>query len=288
VTFFAALWFGALLSQTADLPSRPDGARLASAEAKVVCLGDLPFSEAEVQAALNARSPLLGRVSSVLVRGEGGHASVEVNGARRDVDLGGGTGEEAARLVAVLVLDLAQTDNPPIASIQAPAAAPAAARAPWRVGIAGSLLVPWGQAGLLAHAEPTAELAAEVGLGVGAFVSAGYRRVEAGEGTTALAMDEIPIRAGVTARRRWFEARLGGTVRPHGVSGVGSNRGILWGGMASGSARWRLASDLAIVFTAGLDVFRNRFVFDVGKDTVLSTAWLVPWLGAGLSWEAAL
>jgi hypothetical protein len=287
VPYFLVLALGALLSQAADPPSRTQGPHLGREDAKVVCAGELPFSQAEAQAAFRARSHLLGRASHVVVRGEGGRALVEVDGARREVDLGGWAGEEAARLVAVLALDLAEADGPAIA---ARALAPAAPTAPAlrRVGGAGSLLVPWGQPGLLAHAEPTAELAAEVAFGVGPFVSAGYRRIEAGEGTAALRMDEIPVRAGVAARRQWFEVRLGGTVRPHIVSGAGSYRGALWGGTASGSARWRLASQWALVLSAGVDVFRNRFVFAVGRDTVLSTAWLSPWLGAGLSWEAAL
>lgn len=285
MAFFVALSFGALLSQAADVPSRAQGSR-SGHEARVVCSGDLPFTEAQAQAAFRARSHLLGRASSVVVRGEGGRAFVEVDGGRREVDLGAWTGEEAARLVAVLALDLAQPEGPTIATARLPPAP--TERALRRVGIAGSLLVPWGQPGLLAHAEPTAEVAAEVAWGVGGFVSAGYRRIEAGEGRAALAMDEIPVRAGVGARRGWFEMRLGGTVRPHTVSGAGSYRGALWGGTASASARWRLASGLALVFSAGLDVFRNRFVFAVGQDTVLSTAWLGPWLGAGLSWEGAL
>ncbi|HEY8924367.1 MAG TPA: hypothetical protein VIU64_08295, partial [Polyangia bacterium] len=273
MAFFVALSFGALLSQAGEPPSRAEGPTLGHADAEVVCAGELPFSQAEAQAAFRARSHLLGRASHVVVRGERGRALVEVDGARREVDLGGWAGEEAARLVAVLALDLAAPDGPTIAA-RAPTSAAPTAPTLRRVGGAGSLLVPWGQPGLLAHAEPTAELDAEVAFGLGPFVSAGYRRIEAGEGTAALRMDEIPIRAGVVARWQWFEARLGGTVRPHIVSGAGSYHGALWGGTASGSARWHLASRWALVFSAGVDVFRNRFVFAVGRDTVLSTAWL--------------
>jgi len=251
----------------------------------VVCAGELPFSRAEIQEALSARWHLLGRESSVVVCGEGGRASVQVGAARREVDLGGRAGEDAARLVAVLALDLAQGDGAPT-SVAVAFAPPAPARRDGLpVHLAATLLVPWGQPGWRAHAEPTLDVAAEVAWGLGPFLTAGYRRIEVGEGATALNMDEIPVRAGLAARRRWLELRVGGTVRPHLVSGAGSYRGAVWGGTFSGVARWRFASRLALVFAAGLELFRNRVVFRVGNENVITTSWLAPWLGAGLAWD---
>ena len=97
--FPASLIVGVLLAEPGALRSGIGG--------EVVCTGPLPFSADEVQEALIPRWHLLGRVPVVGVRAERGRTLVSVGAAEREVDLGGRMGEEAARLVAIIALDLA-------------------------------------------------------------------------------------------------------------------------------------------------------------------------------------
>ena len=100
----ASLIVGVLLEEPAALSSSFGG--------EVVCTGPLPFSADEVQEALRARWHLFGRAAVVGVRAEGGRTWVRVGPVEREVNLEGRAGEEAARLVAVIALDLAQDGAP--------------------------------------------------------------------------------------------------------------------------------------------------------------------------------
>ena len=57
---------------------------------------------------------------------------------------------------------------------------------------------------------------------------------------------------------------------------------------APAALRWALGRRLSLVVAGGLDVLAARAMFSVNQEPVLSTAWVVPWLGAGLGWETAL
>jgi hypothetical protein len=254
-------------------------------DVELVCSGQLPFSRAEMVSALRARRPLLGTISTVEVRAEeDGRTRVRVGAAEREVEWGGRTGEDAARLAAVLVLDLVRAEAP--ITVSSPAApAPAAPARSLRVGL--TLQSPFDGSGTAAHLEPTLDLAVGVGRSFAAFVAAGYRRV-GGPGAGALQMDEVPLRAGLAYRRRWLELRVHGLGRPYTLAGAGTYQGTLWGGGASAAGRWAVSARLAVVLAAGLDVSRTRMIFSVEQQPVLQTAWLAPWLGAGLAWETSL
>ena len=94
--------------------------------------------------------------------------------------------------------------------------------------------------------------------------------------------------AGIAYRRRWFDLRLGGVARPYSVGGAGAHQGMTWGAAASAAARWPLGSRWSLVLAAGLDLLASRAVFSVNQQPTLSTAWVAPWLGAGLAWETSL
>ena len=258
-------------------------------EAQVACSGPLPFSQAEMEEALRARRPLLGGMARIEVRADdAGRALVRVGAAERQVaDWGGRSGEDAARLVAVLAEDLALADAPMIVSSPAPAAAaPGTTTHALRLGV--MLQSPFDQDGAAAHVQPAADVAVDLARGFGAFAGAGYRRVSAGSGFSTLNLDEVPVRAGVTYKRRWFELRIGGLVRPYTVGGAGAHTGVTWGGTVSGAARWSLGRRWQAVLAAGLDALATRAAFSVNQQPVISTAWVAPWLGAGLAWELVL
>jgi hypothetical protein len=273
----------ALLSGLA-LQSTVSGAR---PEPRIVCAGPLPFSEAEMAEALRARRPLLGSASSVEVRAVEGRTLLRVGAAEREVELGELDGADAARMVAVLALDLAQSDSPVAVASPAPRPLSRPGDYAFRAGL--SLLSPFGEPGWAAHFEPTLDLALGAAHGFGAFVTAGYRWVAAGTAAgDTLEMRELPLRAGVSYRRHWLELRLGAMVRPRVVEGAGSYRGASFGGVAAAVARRMVTRKLAVVVGAGVDVSRNRTIFSVGHEAVLEAGWLAPWLAAGLAWETAL
>jgi hypothetical protein len=276
-----------LLSLTIAVLLAPFGGNRAKADVEIVCSGPLPFSRAELEGALRARRPLLGVLSSVEVRAEdSGRSLVRVGTAERELDWNGRTGEEAARLVAVLVLDLARADAPMIVRSPAASASSGGASRPIRVGL--TLESPFDQDGVDAHLQPTLDLAVDMTSGVAAFVTAGYRRVAAATSAGALDMDEFPLRAGLAYGRRWLELRLCALARPYTVGGAGTHRGTIWGGGVAAAMRWPVRRRLAVVLAAGLDVSRSRVLFSIDQQPVLSTAWIAPWLGAGLAWESAL
>jgi hypothetical protein len=284
----ASLIFGVLLAQPAASSAR--------AERQVVCTGPLPFTEGEVQEALLARWHLLGDVAVVRVRAEGGRTLVQVGAVEREVNLDGRVGEEAARIVAVMALDLAQAGTPLVVPpspqpLLSASAGPEAAlssnrRHAFRAGLL--LLGPFDQSGLVAHLEPTLDAGWEVVPGFGAFVTAGYRQASAAGMSSSLLLRELPLRAGLALRKQWLELRAGGIARPRFVEGPRSYRTASWGAAVSVVARLALTSKLALVLAGGVDLFHTRLVFAVNNDAALTTPWLAPWLGAGIAWGTAL
>jgi len=286
----ASLLVGVLLEEPAGSSSRFDG--------EVVCTGPLPFSAEEVQEALVARGHLLGRAAVVGVRADRGRTWVRVGPVEREVDLGGRAGEEAARLVAVIALDLAQdgasfsVSRSPPASVAA-SASPDSAQSPpsrdhrtFRVGLA--LLSPFDQSGVIARVEPTVAAAFEVAPGFGAFATAGFRRASGGDASASVVLQELPVRVGAAFRTAWLELRAGGLARSRFVEGPRSYRAVAWGAAVSVATRLSLSTRVALELAGGFDIFRTRMVFAVDEDVALSTPWLSPWVGAGIAWETAL
>lgn len=284
----ASLLVGVLFAQTAG-----SGARDAR---EIVCLGPLPFSKQEMEQALLLRWQLLDSVRTVRVRAEGGRTLVQVGPVEREVDLEGRKGEEAARIVAVMALDLAQAGTPltvstsPEASVSASPSsgtAPSVVRPqPFRGGLL--LLSPFDQSGLVAHLEPTLDAGREIVPGFGAFMTAGYRQASAADMGSSLVLRELPLRAGVALRRQWLELRAGGTARLRFVEGPRSLLAVSWGGAVSLVARFALASKVALVLAAGTDLFRTRLALAVNDGAPLTTSWVTPWVGAGIAWETTL
>jgi hypothetical protein len=287
ISLTASLLFGVLLTQTAS-SSVP-------AEREIVCAGPLPFSKDELREALLARWHLLGGVAVVRVSAQGGRTLVQVGPVEGEVNLDGRRGEEAARIVAVMALDLAQAGIP-LAISMSPEASDSASASPgptpaiahphrFRAGVL--LLSPFDQPGPVAHLEPTLEAGWQVLPGLGAYMTAGYRQASSTDGSSSLVLRELPVRVGVALRRRWLELRTGGIARPRFVEGPRSFRDVSWGVAFSLAAHVALASNMAFVLAGGVDLFRTRLAFSVNDDAALTTSWLSPWIGAGIAWETA-
>ena len=258
---------------------------------QVVCEGALPFSRGELEGALRPRWRLLGRplARPILVREHGdGTVTIDVGAGRREVGLQGQSGEAAARVVALLAVDLlaesaAGEGGPPQIGQAAREVSPGLATTPSRYTASAQLLVPFVANGWTPSLEPTLGLGRRVLSHASVGVSAGITQLEAGSGASSLRLREVPVRAGIGYGGSWFEVRLSGVLRPYFVAGPGAHQGVRWGAGVSATAYQQLTTHLALAVSAGLDALQNRTEFRVETQSVLSTQWLIPWFGAGLA-----
>jgi hypothetical protein len=257
---------------------------------QVVCEGALPFSRRELEGALWPRWRLLGRPLErpILVREHGdGRVTIDVGAGRREVGLQGQSGEAAARVVALLAVDLlaesaaAERGPPQVQAVRE--VSPGPGTTPSRYTASAQLLVPFVANRWTPGLEPTLGLERRVLSRASVGVSAGFTSLEAGTGASSLRLREIPVRAGVGYGGSWFEARLSGVLRPYFVTGLGAHQGVQWGAGVSATAYHQLTTHLALAVSGGLDALQNRSEFRVETQSVLSTQWLVPWFGAGLA-----
>lgn len=279
--FCAALLFVCLLASVARA-AEPRSLRVTST-------GDLPFSQADLKMALKLRIPLVkfakdGLLPVAEVRAmPGGRAVITVGDARRSVSLAGLTGPDAARIVALLILDLASTIQSADDAEQAKPAPPAPPSD--RVTVAISPRLSLGARQWAAAFEPNLDLAVKVSRLFLLHVEAGFTWTVAGDGAAKLTLLEVPVRAGAGLRYRWFEARVGLALRPYWVSGAGEDSGALVGATVGLYFR-RLFSRWLVAYAAvGVDLFSRRKTFRVDGDTVMTTGHAVPWLGLGAGWQ---
>ena len=258
---------------------------------QVVCEGQLPFSRRELEGALRPRWRLLGRPLErpILVREHGdGRVTIDVGAGQREVGLQGQSGEAAARVVALLAVDLlaesaAAESDPPQIGLAAREASPRAGTTPGRYTASAQLLVPFVANGWTPSLEPTLGLKRRVLSQASVGLSAGFTSLEAGTGASSLHLREVPVRAGIGYGGSWFEVHLSGVLRPYFVAGPGTHQGVQWGAGVSATAYHQLTTHLALAVSGGLDALYNRAEFRVETQSVLSTQWLVPWFGAGLA-----
>ena len=255
----------------------------------VDCKGRLPFGQRELQTAIKLRLPLmridlarsLPRVEVQAVPGD--RASIKVGTSRRIVSLEGLSSADAVRIVALLSLDLI--------SNQQRTDADQGVAVDEGDGTSGAIFIgvsPRASLGVsqwdLAF-EPTVDISVKVSRRLLIFVECGVSWAGAGEGARVLSLVEIPIRAGVGFRHRWFEARAGVALRPYFVSGAGEDRGVLAGAGLGVYFRRAFSRWFTGYAAVGVDLFPRRKEFQVDGETVLTTAWAVPWLGLGAGWQ---
>lgn len=298
---------GAALGQDAAGDEPPAPLTLVDAEAA-------PFSSAELTQALLARLlPADAGAPSVRVSPAGeGVVSVQVGARSRLVTLGDRTGPEAARVVALVIADLASAASP-----APPVPADDAASAP-AVTVAGtaprSLAVPSVEAS--APPAPTARPSTRLAVVAGASKGLGSEEPRAATVDADVALplgwrgvrlvpsagvvysptrnagtfDEVSFSAAVVrllGGRSWRLCDLfaGPLVEPYGIGGANPHSGVLVGAEALARLSLPLSPRARLVVAARADAYANRVRVLFVDDGAYATPRLALALGAGLAWD---
>ncbi|HVR63461.1 MAG TPA: hypothetical protein VMU50_16285 [Polyangia bacterium] len=261
---------------------------------------ELPFSSDELRAAVDARLPLArgaGDADAVLVRVSPartpGRVLVAGIAATVDVPTAGKPPAEAARLVALAVVDVTRAAPRAPDAAATIAARPPAAPAARVGGRFAAALYPGASTGLGGGAiafEPTADLSLGLG-GAGSVwrlgLSVGFARASASWMDSTFTLSTLPLRLG--ARWRWRRIELGGgaVARLYDTGGLDGGRGAMLGGFASVGTSGPLAGRIRWTVLAAGDAYREQTVFRAAGQPVLSSGPLVFWLGVGAAFGGA-
>jgi hypothetical protein len=282
----------ALLAGRAAAADRAVRLELRAAEA-------FPFSEADLRAAVEARLPLAGEQApgaalvSVTGDGAGGPVAVASQGRQQQVPVAGKTATEAARLVALAVLDVSRPLPPgpaPAAELAAPAPTPTtAASGGFALGLVPTLVR--GLAGQAAAFEPTVDLGwrsqRRLGGGrLGAGLTLGMAQASARWFDRQFVLQTLPVRLGPRWRWRWLEAGAGGVARLYRTRGIDGGSGAIAGAFVSLRAVAPVGQTLQAVAALGCDGYSERLDFKADALSLLTSEHVMPWLGLGLEWGA--
>lgn len=262
--------------------------------ASVICRGPLPFDQAQLLQAIKLRVPLMRiqhqqAMPAVEVQArEPNRATITVGPSRRVISLRGLSSEEAARVIALLALDLmiSQQQAPTISGQhqkpEKPSKSPSGSDV-FFIGLSPRLSL--GVEEWDPSFEPCLDLSLRISRYFGIFLEGGFTWAEAGDGDRHITLYEIPIRAGAAFRYSFLEVRAGLALRPYFVEGAGEDSGAFVGGGLGVHFQRSLTARLKGYVAAGVDFFSLRKDFQVGNKTVLSTSWAIPWLGIGAGWQ---
>jgi len=241
--------------------------RKAAAERAIVVdePADAPFAATELAAAIRVRIASEGAPVRVRVTPTSTGVRIETRGERREVELAGLHGEDAARMVALAADDLLVDD------LALPPVPHGAARRPIELGLTGAVA---GWDGLLGGmmvdlAVPRDGYAWTLEAGVAEPVN------------SALALTAGVVRVGPALRAGVFELRGGLTLAPLFVeSGIG-DRTVLVGANASVRMRVELATGTWAILAGGVDAFATHTRYQLDTMTI-ATPWVAPWFAAGV------
>jgi hypothetical protein len=257
---------------------------------------ELPFSSAELLAAVDARVRIAQGApdGSVVVVRVGpaetpGRVAVVATSGTVDVLTDGKAPAEAARLVALAVVDVTRAEPPmPAATLVVPASAapvePVGRTA--RAGLAVAFY-PGASVGLGGGVsfEPTLDLSARVGGGVRwswrVGLSAGFASASAPWIDRSFTLSTVPVRSGLRWRWRRLEIGGGAVARVYRTAGLDGGGGVMWGGFASVAASGPLAARWRWTVMAAGDAYSDRTVFLAGGQPLLTSGPFVVWLGVG-------
>jgi hypothetical protein len=238
----------------------------ARAERSVQVVADgAPFSPADLANALRVRLPDQGAAVAVHVQAAGDRVTVAIGDTTRDVELGGRTGPDAARLVALAVVDLALDDL---------AVMPRSEPAPGSIVTLGLLGSATAWASVLAG--PTADVAIARGRWLFALDVTGDEHVSGDLGVAS-----APVHACVGMRLDQLELRGGAVVVPMWVSNGSGDQTTLLGLTASARLRLAITPTVHLVAAVGIDGYATQTVYHLGMGTI-TTPWFAPWLAAGM------
>jgi len=268
---------------------------------------ELPFSSEQLLAAIDARVPVARApdASAVQVRiGPGataGRVQVVTTSAAVEVPVDGKQPPEAARLVALAVVDVTRaslngTDSRSAETIVAAPNAPANDNGARAVPAApgqerfSAALYPGLSTGLGGGAvafEPSLGLSLRLGGALSPWAGAlgvGFAQVSAPWSDRTFTLSTLPVRLGARWRWRRWEAGAGGALRLYDTGGLDGGRGTMQGGYASLGAWGRLTDRWQWTAVAGADAYREKTIFRAAGAPVLTTGPLVFWLGVGARW----
>lgn len=219
-----------------------------------------PFAADELATALRMRLPDGAPLDVTVLPAGDDHVRVAIGDTTRDLDLGGRSGPDAARLVALEIVDLALDD---LATLPPQ---PRATPTRFAVDLTGSASA-W--VGMLAGG------ALDVSLAHGRFV--GAVELAAGERVLGdLHVTALPLRASAGWRAGGLELRGGAVAAPLFVSDGTGDQTVLLG--ATASARLHAGR---FVFAAGADAFATRTTYQL-RMTTIQTPWIGPWIALGM------
>ena len=234
----------------------PAGAR-AERTVNVVATGT-PFGADELASALRVRLPDGAPLAITVLPAGDDRVHVAIGDTTRDLDLAGHTGPDAARLVALEIVDLALDDL-----AQMPPPEPHAHIAADLFGSASAWV------GMLAGG--TLDLSLARGHVVAALEVAAGERVVGDLHATAL-----PVRATVGWRAGGLELRGGLVAAALLVSDGAGDQTIMPG--ATVSARLHAGR---FVLAAGADTFATQTTYQLHTMTIV-TPWIAPWIAVGM------
>jgi hypothetical protein len=282
-------------------------ARGAAAPIRLIVLGALPFTEGELVDAVAIRLPLDAEAKrTVSVRPAGEDAvSIEVESKRRVIVLLGDRGAQAARRVALAILDLAldAADLPPLGPESRLKPAPTTSVAVTNPALhiepshwtARARIAALGGASRAAATDATINvsgiidgsiaLAESLRLGFGAGYTRGTRTsIDA----FALSLDSFPLRAGLSyvLPTPQIEIRASGIVTPYAVSaGPASTSGANAGAELALLYFQPISDDLDAAAAIGVDGYATRDEFHVHGKSAFATERVAVWAAIGVAWE---
>ena len=256
--------------------------------------GDLPFSKAELDAALSLRAALATPTSARKVRahvaGDGDSVLIDVTGRQRKVALDGQGGVDAARLVAFGILDLAGDDldppqgptSPPETSDPVMSGITRAVPQAQSQGQRGWSIAAWGVGGTRTEA-----------MLEGAAPLTGHVRMLAAVGGSPSVMDQsvtlqaLPARlsVGVELPGTPIELRAGAIAIVERASAVRAETDLRVGVGAAAVWHVRIMRSFSLLLGAGGDGFANAFDYRVNGMPIVTTERLAWWAGAAVAWE---
>jgi len=270
--------------------------------------GAAPVSAGELQAALGLRLPVVTEpsvdaVEVTVTSPQPGQLEIATEGRLRRVELGAATGADAARLVALIIVDVVRSAAAPF-----PSAAPVmgvTAAGP-RSGAMGPPLAVAAALGMGVRTTdagpgfaPGLEVRLDLGLRGRLLLSGALERAEVtvngrpGAGGGVLAATSVPLRAGAGVRFGWAEVRAGAVARPYWLTGIDAQSGALWGGFLAGVVELPTRGRLAAFAIAGLDfvprpvafAFPRPVALAAGDQRILTFQTFAPFFAVGGVWR---
>jgi hypothetical protein len=223
-----------------------------------------PFAADDLAAALRLRLTSDGAPVSVQVRPTtAGRVTVDIGDTSRDIDLEGRTGRDAARLVALEIIDLALDDLAVVPERKH--------QHEIAIELLGSATA---YASALAGA--TASLAYVRDAWVGALEVSGGERIDGD-----LHMSGATVRACAGIRVADLELRAGLAIAPTWVSNGAGDQTTMLGATASARLQLPVSPGTRVVLAVGADAYATQTTYRLGMEAI-TTPWIAPWVGLGM------